>query len=1056
MKRILTLIALVIAFSANSQLLTWSNGSVPFLSESYPFWQITVDATYGNKALVGYTPTSDVYLHMGAITTKSSGSGDWRYVKTVWGTSGATTGALNAPSAGTNKWALTQVGTSMRSYFGITDTSEHILKVAILFRNGSGGTVQRNADASDMYVPVYSTALNVRIDAPFRQPTYAPLPEPVTKGIGDTLPIIANASASSTMTLYFNGTQIATQTAVKTINKTATITTAGNQQIVAVATSGGITTSDTFNFVVVAANTIAPLPSGVTDGINYEPGDTSVTMVLYAPLKKNCFIVGDFTNNYQQMSKYQMNRTPDSARYWIRITGLTPGVEYGYQYVIDGSLKVADYNCEKILDPNNDKYIPASTYPNLKPYPTAYTSGTVSILQTAKPKYNWAITNFTRPDKRNLVIYELLVRDFLDAENWQTLKDSISYLRSLGINTIELMPFNEFDGNNSWGYNPSFYFAPDKAYGTELALKAFIDECHKNGMAVVQDMVMNHSWGSSPMVQMYFNSANNTPAANSPWFNVTPTHDYNVGYQFNHQQQATKDFVDRVVTHWLTNYHIDGFRWDLSKGFTQNVTIGNVAAWGNYDQSRVDTWKRIYDKMQSVSAGSYCILEHFADNSEETVLANYGMMPWGNMSSQYGQCTMGWSSNWDLSWGISAARGWNSPYLVTYAESHDQERLQYQNETNGNVGSGYNVKNVATGLQRDAAAAALLFTYPGPKMLWQFGELGYDTSLHRCSNGTVVAGSCNTDPKPILWKYTTDPNRKALHDVYSKLLKLRTCPLYQSTFTTGVIAGNYNLTGVVKQQEVYDANMSVVAFANFDVSQQTAAINFPVNTTWYYYVGSTNSYSTITVTGYSYTFTLQPGDYYVFTTKNAKQIVPATFLAFKAQKADGNTVALTWNIGTEINCVSYEIEKSFDNENFKSIGSIDAKGGTVSKDLHYSFIDNQPYLAGYNYYRIKVIDKDGTVTYSAIAKVSFDARIKTVNIYPNPAHNETTVQINDVTGKKLITINDLSGKIVYSTEVYQTSTEQTFKLSLSNLTKGMYFIKVISDSETLTDKLLMY
>jgi len=154
--------------------------------------------------------------------------------------------------------------------------------------------------------------------------------------------------------------------------------------------------------------------------------------------------------------------------------------------------------------------------------------------------------------------------------------------------------------------------------------------------------------------------------------------------------------------------------------------------------------------------------------------------------------------------------------------------------------------------------------------------------------------------------------------------------------------------------------------------------------------------------------------------------------------------------------VSYEIERSFDNENFKSIGSIDAKGGTVSKDLHYSFIDNQPYLSGYNYYRIKVIDKDGTVTYSAIAKVSFDAKIKTVNIYPNPAHNETTVQINDVTGKKLITINDLSGKIVYSTEVYQTSTEQTFKLTLSNLTKGMYFIKVISDSETLTDKLLMY
>jgi len=126
----------------------------------------------------------------------------------------------------------------------------------------------------------------------------------------------------------------------------------------------------------------------------------------------------------------------------------------------------------------------------------------------------------------------LLVRDFVAAQNWQTVKDSVAYLKKLGVNAIEVMPFNEFEGNNSWGYNPDFYFAPDKAYGTETALKEFIDECHLQGIAVIMDMVMNHAFGSSPTVQMYWNSALNRPAANNPWHNGVAKHPFNVGYKF--------------------------------------------------------------------------------------------------------------------------------------------------------------------------------------------------------------------------------------------------------------------------------------------------------------------------------------------------------------------------------------------------------------------------------------------------------------------------------------------------------------------------------------------
>ncbi len=100
-----------------------------------------------------------------------------------------------------------------------------------------------------------------------------------------------------------------------------------------------------------------------------------------------------------------------------------------------------------------------------------------------------------------------MVRDFIAAGNWQTLKDTLNYLKKLGVNAIEVMPFNNFEGASSWGYNPNFYFAPDKVYGTATALKQFIDACHQNGMAVIMDMVLNHSFGSSPMVQMYFDNS---------------------------------------------------------------------------------------------------------------------------------------------------------------------------------------------------------------------------------------------------------------------------------------------------------------------------------------------------------------------------------------------------------------------------------------------------------------------------------------------------------------------------------------------------------------------
>ena len=373
---------------------------------------------------------------------------------------------------------------------------------------------------------------------------------------------------------------------------------------------------------------------------------------------------------------------------------------------------------------------------------------------------------------------------------------------------------------------------------------------------------------------MYWNNTLGIPAANSPWFNQYPTHADNVGYQFNHESPETIDFTHRVVNYWLTNYHLDGFRWDLAKGFTQTNTCDahgnncNVGTWGNYDAGRVATWETIYNQMQAASPGSYCILEMFADNSEQQVEANYGMMLWGeDLSGNYNQATMGYSTvspggaTWDLTGSIySSLGGWNNPGLVVYQQSHDDERLMYNNEQYGNSSGSYNIKDTTTGLARNAMSTAFWALAPGPKMLNEFAELGFDYSVNWCTNGTVdPSGSCRLTPKPIRWDYLQDSARKKLHDINAALLSLL------SNYP-GLVTGQttYSLTGNTKYLQVQGDSLNAMVVGNFDVVSSPVSVTFASAGTWYDYL-STDS---ITATGGAQSVNLAPGEYHVYLNKN--------------------------------------------------------------------------------------------------------------------------------------------------------------------------------------------
>ena len=334
-------------------------------------------------------------------------------------------------------------------------------------------------------------------------------------------------------------------------------------------------------------------------------------------------------NNYQANTDYFMNRTPDNNAFWIDINGLTPGQEYTFQYLIDGTITTADPFSELVLDPGNDQYIPAVTYPNLPPYPTGKTTGIVTVIQPGAPAYQWQNTNFTRPAKENLVVYELLVRDFVARHDYQTIIDSLDYLERLGVNAIEIMPVNEFEGNESWGYNPSFHMALDKYYGTRDDFKEFVDECHGRGIAVILDVVYNHAFSQSPLCQMWWDATNFKPSPSNPYLNPDARHPFNVGYDFDHEAFATQEWFKRVNRYWMEEFNVDGFRFDLSKGFTQTNSGSDVGFWNQYDASRIALWKSYADYLRSIDPNVYLILEHFANNDEETELANYDFMIWG-------------------------------------------------------------------------------------------------------------------------------------------------------------------------------------------------------------------------------------------------------------------------------------------------------------------------------------------------------------------------------------------------------------------------------------------
>jgi len=333
-----------------------------------------------------------------------------------------------------------------------------------------------------------------------------------------------------------------------------------------------------------------PQPYGATSqvhGVNFSVFSrhaTSVTLVLFRP--------GELEPALQISLDPAINRTGDV--WHIMVTGLEPGFEYGYR------LDRADNEAPEIhrFDPGAvvfDPYARALSGPSLwqETQRRAAREGHWRGLVVDEP-FDW---EGQRPLNRHLadtIIYELHVRGFTKDPSagieaggtFRGLIEKIPYLQELGITAVELLPVTEFDEadnyrknpltgerlHNYWGYHPLGWFAPKAAYanspeaGAQVReFKELVKAFHSAGIEVILDMVFNHTGeGNEKGPTLCFRGLDNSVyymvnEENGEYANYS-----GCGNTVNCNHPVVRDLIVDCLCYWVTEMHVDGFRFDLA------------------------------------------------------------------------------------------------------------------------------------------------------------------------------------------------------------------------------------------------------------------------------------------------------------------------------------------------------------------------------------------------------------------------------------------------------------------------------------------------------------
>ncbi|AKF83721.1 glycosyl hydrolase [Myxococcus fulvus 124B02] len=291
-------------------------------------------------------------------------------------------------------------------------------------------------------------------------------------------------------------------------------------------------------------------------GMGVIPYDGGATFRVWAPHAQRVQVVGDFSHWHA----VELAREP-SGNFSRDIQGAYNGQQY--QYIVQG--RYGDWRWR------ND------------PRAADVTNSTGNSVILDHRDFVWRYDgHFQMPARHETVIYELHIGTFHDSPgwgpgHWLSAIDKLDYLRDLGVNLVELMPSAEFAGDFSWGYNPTFPFAPESTYGTPNDLKRFVDEAHRRGIGVIMDVVYNHL-GPSDLPHWDFDGETFGRGgvyfyadwrASTPWGDTRP--DYG--------RHEVRDYLRDNALMWLREYHMDGLRVDATKEIRTTSGVDNPAGW---------------------------------------------------------------------------------------------------------------------------------------------------------------------------------------------------------------------------------------------------------------------------------------------------------------------------------------------------------------------------------------------------------------------------------------------------------------------------------------------
>lgn len=822
------------------------------------------DDASSNKALADLPASTQLYAHVGVITTASKDDKDWKHAPT-W-------------KDNSDKYKLTYVGPNqytlnigdINTYFGITG-NETVKKLVFVFRDATAskeGKTNTNSDITLDLGVVNGTVFSYTYSPnSLVQQVNSPVTFTITNRPGAELSIAVRDNSTMETTV------IASKQNAEELTATYTFPKAGKYRV----TFSGYdwvknkATSESLTFTAVDGGKAEPYPGGTPVQGAKVNSDGSVTFCIAAPDISIMKIIGSWDNTWSEDLDSQMMNyydAPDGNRYfWKTVTGLDLNKQHLYYYTtksVSGDIRVADPYGELILDKNLDKYDGmkenwAQGQMELPEFPAACISNKLTVFDAHMHDFNWS--SFKMPDVNSLFIYEMLFRDFTGTEGESkgdgTIRlamEKIPYLVDLGVTAVELLPVMEFAGNKSWGYNTDYYFAPDKVYGSPTDLKEFIDECHKNGIAVILDIVFNQCQ-DNPRYQLYSSGSN-------PFINATSPHDYSVLNDWNQSFELNKQMWDDCVKFWLTKYNVDGFRFDLVKGLGDNESYGSTEA---FNQSRVDNMTRIHKAMKSVKPNSIHINEFLGGLQEEKSYGADGQINWANYSGN-GQSFVKGSGSCQLHYYAGAAKNGNDMQFnyITYSESHDEQRVAYSGFTSGVTGVKGNMSVVA---KRVGQLLVSQILSPAPIMLWQFQEIVADEN-------TKNGNDNNTGNKKVIWDNLNNPDYRAVYESLCAVGDLRRAnpELFNK-------AGTYTYSSSMSSSSVNDARYmilrdgqkEVVAFLNPNVTT-TKTVSVPVQ-----YLSTSNSMlicaskdftPSLTQNGSNLEVVVPANGYCVYSTKN--------------------------------------------------------------------------------------------------------------------------------------------------------------------------------------------